>query len=162
MKVYIVTDGSYSEYMIHRVFSNRPAAEEYKKWHNIDNEIEEYEVYDEPFTTTDGEKFMFIRVEGTVFPEAVVDLNYTIRPNIRREGDIIRGCGILDNYRNPRAFGIYLYRYIPVDKWDEEKCKNNLTKALYDYAAMVKSMFAVGASIRDVEQALRAKEMEEI
>lgn len=162
MKVYIVTDGCYSDYMINRVFSNRPAAEEYKKWHNIYNEIEEYEVYDEPFTTTDGEKFMFIRVGGIVFPEAVVNLDYTIRPDIRREGDTIRGCGIMNSHRHHSAFDIYLYRYIPVDKWDEEKCKNNLTRALYDYAAIAKSMFADGASIRDVEQALRAKEIEEI
>ena len=57
MKVYIVTDGYYSEYMIEKVFSNRPAAEEYKEWHNIHNEIEEYEIYDEPFTKEDGESY---------------------------------------------------------------------------------------------------------
>ena len=162
MKIYIVTDGCYSDYMIDRVFSNRSAAEEYKKWHNIYNEIEEYEVYDEPFTTTDGEKFMFIRVGGIMFPEAVVNLDYTIRPDIRREGDTIRGCGIMNGHIRPGVFDIYLYRYIPVDKWNEEKYKDKLTKALYDYAAMAKSMFADGASIRDVEQALRAKEIEEI
>ena len=62
MKVYIVTNGEYSDYMIERVFSNREAAEEYKKWHNIHNEIEEYEIYDEPFLKEDGEPAMFIRV----------------------------------------------------------------------------------------------------
>lgn len=39
MKVYIVTDGCHFEYMIEKVFSNREAAEEYKKWHNITNDI---------------------------------------------------------------------------------------------------------------------------
>lgn len=68
MKVYIVTDGSYSDYMIERVFSNPDAAEEFKKWHNISNDIEEYEVYDEPFGANDGEKVMFIGVQGTVYP----------------------------------------------------------------------------------------------
>ena len=35
MKVYIVTDGWYSDYSIQKVFSNRVAAEEYKKYHEL-------------------------------------------------------------------------------------------------------------------------------
>ena len=82
MKVYIVTDGCYSDYMIEKVFSNREAAEEYKKWRSITNDIEEYEIYDEPFGTNDGEKVMFIRVQGTIYPEAVVDIRYEIRRDL--------------------------------------------------------------------------------
>ena len=153
MKVYIVTDGEYSDYMIERVFSNREAAEEYKKWHNIHNEIEEYEVYEEPFLKEDGEPAMFIRVQGIVYPEAVVDIRYEIRPDMCRDGNITRGAGIME-YKKPGVFIIYTYRYIPADKWDEEKYKAKFTKALYDLAAKAKAMFAEGASIRDVELAL--------
>lgn len=157
MKVYIVTSGSYSDYMIEKVFSNKAAAEEYKKWHNLINDIEEYEVYDEPFEKTDGEKVMFIEVRGTVYPEAMVDIRYTIRPEMIQAGHTT-GCNGLTDYHN-RIYTIYTYHYIPVEQWDEEKYKAKYTKALYDLAGITKAMFAEGATVRDVEQALRNKEI---
>jgi hypothetical protein len=161
MKVYIVTEGSYSEYMIEKVFSNREAAEEYKKWHNIYNDIEEYELHDEPFTKEDGEKAMVIRVQGTVYHEAVVDIKFDIRPNMMYEGAITRGVGIMGLTRDG-VFTIYNYRYIPADLWDEEKYKAKFTKALYDLAALAKSMLAEGANIDMVNLALRNKDEEDV
>jgi len=160
MKVYIVTDGCYSDYMIEKVFSNREAAEEYKKYRGIRNDIEEYEIYDEPFTKDDGEKVMFIRVQGTAYPEAVVDIQFDIRPEMCHEGSITRGTGMM-TYKRPGVFTIYTYRLVPADKWEEEKYKAKLTKALYDYAALARSLFAEGASVRDVELALRNKDEED-
>ena len=40
MKVYVVTSGSYPDYTIERVFSNRLAAEEFKKQYKIQNDEE--------------------------------------------------------------------------------------------------------------------------
>jgi hypothetical protein len=161
MKVYIVTSGSYSDYIIEKIFSNKAAAEEYKKWHNIRNDIEEYEVYDEPFEKTDGDKVMFIEVRGTVYPEAMVDIRYTIRPEMVR-ADCTTGCtgcnGRTDYHK--RVYTIYTYHYITADQWDEEKYKAKYTKALYDLAGITKAMFAEGATVRDVEQALRDKEID--
>ena len=162
MKVYIVTDGSYSEYMIEKVFSNRPAAEEYKKWHNITNDIEEYEIYDEPFAKEDGERAMTIRVQGIVYPEAVVDIKYDIRPTMICEGAITRGSGVSKlGHHGSEAFDIYIYRSIPADKWDEDNYKDKFTKALYDLAAIAKSMFADGATVDMVNTAFRNKDEEE-
>ena len=161
MKVYVVTEGTYSEYAIEKVFSNRAAAEEFKKWRNIRNEIEEWEVYDEPFEKCDGEKVMFIRVQGTIYPEAVVDIRYEIRPDmINADRSCRSGRGIMA-YNKPGVFTLYNYHYIPADRWDEEKYKAKYTKALYDLAGMVKAMFAEGASVRDVEQALREVDKED-
>lgn len=161
MKVYIVTDGEYSDYQIMKVFSNKPAAEEYKKWHHIYNDIEEYEVFDEPFEKIDGKKAMFIRVQGTVYPEAVVDLKYDIRHDmINSDRNVTSGHGILE-YKRPGVFSLYNYHYIPADLWDEEKYKNKFTKSLCDLAGIVKSMFAEGASVSDVELALRDVEVDE-
>ena len=159
MKVYVVTEGSYSDYAIEKVFSNKQAAEEFKKWRRIQNDIEEWEVYDEPFDNQDGEKVMFIRIQGTVYPEAVVDLSYEIRPDLLRSDWASRGAGI---HAVPKSgvFAIYCYRYIPADKWDEEKYKDLLTKVLYDYAGIVKAMSAEGASVKDIELALRSREEE--
>ena len=157
MKVYIVTNGCYSDYMIEKVFSNRPAAEEYKKWRDIHNDIEEYEIYDEPFTKEDGERSMFIRVQGTVYPEAMVNIRYDIKPYMIYEGAITHGTGVMD-YQRTGVFDVYTYHFIPVEKWDEEKYKNKFTKALYDYAAMAKEMFAEGATLDMVNLALISKE----
>ena len=162
MKVYVVTEGSYSDYAIEKVFSNRQAAEEFKKWRRIQNDIEEWEVYDEPFDNQDGEKVMFIRIQGTVYPEAVVDLRYDIRPNIIHEGCITRGAGVYGLSDHKEAgFEIYIYHYIPADKWDEEKYKDKLTKALYDYAAMAKYMIAEGATMDMINLTLMNKENED-
>lgn len=161
MKIYVVTDGSYSDYAIEKIFSNRLAAEEFKKWRRIRNDIEEWEVYDEPFGTNDGEKVMFIRVQGTVYPEAVVDVRYDIRPDLLRDWELSKGAGI-SSVPKPGVFNIYCYRYVPADKWDEEKYKELLAKVLYDYAGIVKAMLAEGASIRDVEMALRGREAETV
>ena len=159
MKVYVVTEGSYSDYAIEKVFSNRQAAEEFKKWRRIQNDIEEWEVYDEPFDSQDGEKVMFIRIQGTVYPEAVVDIRYDIRPDLLRDWDLSKGAGI-GSVPKSSVFNIYCYRYVQADKWDEEKYKDLLTKVLYDYAGIVKAMLAEGASIRDIEIALRGREEE--
>lgn len=159
MKVYIVTDGSYSDYDIKKVFSNRSAAEEYKKWINIRNDIEEWEIHDEPFSEEDGERAMFIRVFGHVYPEAVVNIRYNIEP--RMLGKYIKpsgaGIGDINRYDN-NSFYLHIYKYIPADKWDEEKYKDRLTKALYDYAAIVKHMLAEGASVDMVNKALMNEE----
>lgn len=161
MKIYVVTDGSYSDYAIEKVFSNRPAAEEFKKWRNIRNEIEEWEVYDEPFGQADGEKVMFIRVQGTVYPEAIVDIRYEIRRDmINANRDCRSGRGIMA-YNKPGVFTLYNYHYVPAELWDEEKYKAKYTKALYDLAGIAKAMFAEGASVRDIEQALWEKEIDE-
>ena len=160
MKVYIVTDGDYSDYMIEKVFSNKDAAEEYKKWHNIKNSIEEYEVHDMPFEESDGDKVMFIRIQGTVYPEAVVDIRYEIRRDIvNATRDKRSGRGLLAHHK-PGVFDVYNYHYVPVDQWDEDKYKAKYTKALYDLVGIAKAMFAEGATVRDVEQTLR--NMEEI
>jgi hypothetical protein len=155
MKVYIVTDGCYSDYTIVKVFSNRPIAEDYKKWHNITNDIEEYDVCDETFEEVGWEKCVMLRVQGTVYPEAVVDLTYDIRYQTIHETYLRRGAGIHMSSKKPGVFDLYYYRHISADKWDEEKYKAKFTKALYDLASIAKAMFAEGASVRDVEQAIR-------
>jgi hypothetical protein len=160
LKVFIVTNGEYSDYMIEKVFSNREAAEEYKKWHRISNGIEEYEVYDEPFGKDDGEKMMFIRVQGTVYPEAVVDIKFDIRPEMVHSGAVTRSAGI--SAYGKIAYTIFKYVHVPANMWDEEKYKAKLIKSLYDLVGVAKAMFAEGASVRDVEQALRDTDEEDV
>ena len=160
MKVYIVTDGSYSDYTIERVFSNREAAEEYKKWHNIRyNEIEEYEIYDEPFIKEDGEQAVLVRVHGLVFPEAIVNFNFETSYRMIHDYAVLSGAGISSRSRDG-GIGLYAYHYVPVEQWDEDKWRAKMTKVLYDYAAMAKDMFADGATMSMVDRALSNMEVE--
>lgn len=162
MKIFVVTNGCYSEYTIERLFSNRPAAEEYKEWHGIRNEIEEFDVYDEPFTKEDGEKAMLIRVQGIVYPEAVVNIRFETRHTMIHSSTKTRGAGITSvGHGSEAGFGLYIYHCVPIDTWDEETWKAKMTKALYDLAAVAKSMFAEGASITMVEKALSEQDMED-
>ena len=161
MKTYIVTDGSYSDYRIQKVFSNRDAAEEYKKWHNCSNGIEEYEVYDEAFTKDDGEKTMFIRVQGTVYPEAVVDIKFDIYPKMLDNRLIRKDVGINNLFCKQGTYEIYYYNYISADKWDEEKYKLKVTKILYDLVAVARNLLSEGASIYDTELALKDIDLED-
>ena len=141
MKAYIVTDGTYSDYTIEKVFSNLEAAEEYRKWRRIRNEIEEYEIYDEAFTPGDGKPYMFVRIQGTVYPEAVVDIRFEYYPEVKKEETIHKCAGLTKHSNN--IFTIYKYGFVPAELWDEEKYKAKYTKILYDLAGMAKAMWYI-------------------
>ena len=47
MKVYVVTSGEYSDYMIRKIFLDKDKAEEYRKWLSDSNDVEEYDTSDE-------------------------------------------------------------------------------------------------------------------
>lgn len=162
MKIFVVTSGCYSDYTIERLFSNRAAAEEYKKWHGIRNDIEELDVYDEPFVKEDGERAMLIRIQGTVYPEAVVNIRIETRHTMIHDYIKTHGAGITHmNYEPDGSFTVYAYRCVPISIWDAEKWEAKMTKHLYDLAAMTKSMFAEGASVTMVEKALSEQDMED-
>lgn len=161
MKIYIVTDGFYSDYNIQKVFSNRDAAEEYKKWHNCSNDVEEYEIYDKAFTKDDGEKTMFIEVQGTVYPEAVVDIKFDIQPKMLNNELTRKNVGINSFFCKQGTYEIYYYNHISADKWDEEKYKLKFTKILYDLVAVARNLLSEGASLYDTELALRNIDLEE-
>ena len=161
MKVYVVTDGEYSDYNIQKVFSNIEAAEEYKYWHHITNDIEEYEVAD---TALDIEekRYWFIKVSGIVYPEAVVNIQYEIHPATINDRHIKQGVYVDTwEYKYRSTLKIWNYHYVSAENWNEEKYKEKYTKALYDQAALVKYMIADGADIDTIEKVLRKQEEEE-
>ena len=161
MKVYVVTDGTYSDYRIQKIFSNKAAAEDYKYWHFISNAIEEYEIEDS--WNDDGwKKCMYIRVMGKCYPEAVVDITYDIHPNLCGDAVHKHSVGIWDCFKYDKEgfFTLYTYHLIPIENWNEEFYKNRYKKSLYDIAAQVKAMLADGATWEMIKSAL-AKESQE-
>ena len=157
MTVYIVTNGEYSEYRIEQVFSTKEAAEEYRKWHNIYNEVEEYHVHEEAFPDKSLQKVMFIDVHGLVYPEAVVNLTYNKHPDTI-DNEVRRSYTSIHSSHMKNVFGMTTYMYIPADQWDEEACMERITKVLYDKAALAKALFAEGASITDVQSVLNKED----
>ena len=160
MKVYIVTSGCYDEYSIERVFSNEEAAKTFTKWFKGKCYIEEYEIEDKPFRLEDGEQCMFIRIEGSVYPEAIVDIKFNIEPVLCTESSVQwRGQGINGYQRNNNIFHLYLYRSIRLNDWDEDLYKSKLTDALNTLSKECKDMFAKGATLSEVERYVWFKEI---
>ena len=155
MKVYVVTDGDYSDYSIQKVFSNREAAEDYKYWHYITNEIEEYEIADS-WNDDNQKKYMYIRVTGKCYSEAIVDINYDIHPNLCSDTVPKHSIGLWDYFKYDREgfFTLYTYHLIPIENWNEEVYKNRYKKSLYDISAQVKAMLADGATWEMIKSAL--------
>ena len=50
MKIYVVTSGSYSDYCIKKIFTNKDKAEHFSRW-CYDSQVEEYETSDEDAIT---------------------------------------------------------------------------------------------------------------
>jgi hypothetical protein len=90
----------------------------------------------------------------------MVDIQFDIRCELVRDWTLRRSAGICSYGKN--AYTIFKYIHVPADKWDEEKYKAKMTKALYDLIGIAKSLFAEGASVRDVEQALRDLDEEDV
>ena len=79
MTVYIVTSGEYSDYNIEKVFSNKPAAEDYIEWRRPSQyRIEEYEMLDngKDIDIEGQAKYYYIEVRGICYKEAVVNITY--------------------------------------------------------------------------------------
>ena len=160
MKVYIVTSGCYDEYSIERVFSNEEVAKTFTKWFKGKCYIEEYEIEDKPFRPEDGEQCMFIRIEGSVYPEAIVDIKFNIEPVLCTGSSVQwKGQGINGYQRNNNIFHLYLYRSIRVKDWDEDLYKSKLTDALNTLSEECKHMFAKGATLSEVERYVWSKEI---
>ena len=62
--------------------------------------FEEYEIYDEAFTPGDGKPYMFVRIQGTVYPEAVVDIRFEYYPEVKKEETVHKCAGLTKHPNN--------------------------------------------------------------
>lgn len=106
-KVYVVTDGEYSDYGIVKIFNSLEAAEKYCALHSNEYydgfNIEEWELEDGSNITTEVHRSLFFNITegGSLLGWS---MNYDIRPFSR---DI--------EERTSRNIGVYIVGYIPVD-----------------------------------------------
>ena len=133
MKVYIVTSGTYSDYMIRGVFLNKDKAEEYREWLYDANEIEEYDTSDD----IQINKLYHIYIELKWYPDKQEKLSCYIKKDVNTHN--------FQTYTNYGSWEqISLSRTINENNYDEEYWKNKFIKVAYDLKAHVLYLRSIG------------------
>lgn len=144
MKVYVVTSGEYSDYMIRKIFLDKDKAEEYKKWLPDSNDIEEYDTSDDDVVN----KQYVVRVDLKWYSDKREDLNARSWENCEANSNY----NVYFNYRDTWE-ELVVTRTVSGENFDEEFWKDKLTKYIYDLKAYVEYLKVEGfdeKQIRDV------------
>ena len=154
-KVYIVTDGSYSDYHIEAVFSSKDEAEEYKKWHRLLNYIEEYDVDSVKYNKIhrySGLLTVFLEVNGEKYTfgwsKSCSGKNDTY---IRESVDSI--CG--------KYYTLCIERYVSDNNFNQKLCEEKFKKTAYDLMAYAKYLMAEGYDEDKINEMLGKRTDEE-
>lgn len=148
MKVYIVTSGTYSDYMIQKIFLDKDKAEEYRKWLPDSNDVEEYDTSDDD----------------------TIDKKYKVRvvlkwyPN-KEEKLIARSWKDCESDYNYNYYSNYsdiweelaVVRTVNADNYSEQYWKDKLTKFIYDLRAYVNQLKAEGFNEKFIKDAIELK-----
>ena len=148
MKVYVVTSGIYSDYMIRKIFLNKDKAEEYRKWLPDSNDIEEYDTSDDD----------------------VIDKQYKIRVDLKwypnKKEELIakswKDCESDYNYNYYENYNdiweeLTVVRTVNADNYSEQYCKDKLTKHIYDLKAYVEYLKTEGCDEEQIKDAITLK-----
>lgn len=149
MKIYIVTCGSYSDYYIDKVFTDKDKAEEYRKWCRDANDVEVYDTEDD--------------YEFKHFYKIVV--NYRNNDNGRNSDPTIyvercmhdQVCDNRTSFSDSHRYGgkdvnIHIIRHIPEEHWNEEFYRNKYTKAAYDLMAIARQRMFEGFTAEQITE----------
>ena len=148
MKVYVVTSGEYSDYMIRKIFLDEDKAEEYRKWLPNSNDIEEYDTSDDDVI----DKQYKIRVDLKWYPNKKEELNARSWKDC--ESDYNYNC--YDNY-NDIWEKLIVVRTVNADNYDEQYWKDKLTKHIYDLKANVEYLKTEGLDEKQIRDAIVLK-----
>ena len=148
MKVYIVTSGTYSDYMIRKIFLDKDKAEEYRKWLPDSNDVEEYDTSDDDTI----EKKYKVRVVLKWYPNKKEEL--IARSWKDCESDY--NYNYYDNYGNFWE-ELAVVRTVNGDNYDEQYWKDKLTKFIYDLKAYVNQLKAEGFNEKFIKDAIELK-----
>ena len=156
MTVFVVTDGTYSEYSIEKIFNTRAAAEEYALWHNIQNEIEEYELLDSAIETT-GTRYYVVELIGHllkdghwIFQDPRITRNTTCSTY-----NVTQVTPAQSNTSNAlEVCKIRLLRYIHESVFNENQIIEKMKKASYDIYAEFTYYREMGMNVGDINTLL--------
>ena len=148
MKVYVVTSGTYSDYMIRKIFLDKDKAEEYKEWIPDSNDIEEYDTSDED----------------------IIDKSYQVRIDLKwypsKEEKLFarawKTCEATFNYNYYSSYRgeweeLAVTRTVSGENFNEEFWKNKLTKYIYDLKAYVEYLKMEGFDEKYIRDAIASK-----
>ena len=152
MKIYIVSAGSYSDYHIEKLFSNKDKAEEYADWLEDSNDVEEYEVDD----ITEYKKYYKIIVNIKYHDNGKCDFTYHTCKTV--DNWCAKGDTSISDYHkyNGDYISLYLNRLVESQNYNEEFYKNKYTKAAYDLLATVRQKISEGFNTRDINELLNS------
>jgi len=148
MKVYVVTSGVYSDYMIRKIFLNKDKAEEYKKWLPNSNNVEEYDTSDDDVIN----KLYKVRISLKWYPN-------------KEEKLIARSWKDCESDYNDNFYSNYIdteeelvvVRTVNADNYSEQYWKDKLTKYIYDLKAYVEYLKTEGCDEKQIIDAIALK-----
>lgn len=151
MKIYIVTAGSYSDYHIEKVFTDKEKAENYRKWCYDANDLEEYETEDD----FQFKGFYQVMVEYKINDNGRNDPPKVSVTMCTNEHITINNTNVTDYHRyGGKCLRIWMLRHIPEENWNEEFYRKKYTKAVYDIAAIVQQKLIEGFTIEQINELL--------
>ena len=135
MKVYIVTSGEYSDYMIRKVFLDKDKAEKYKEWLPNSNDVEEYDTSDDDIIN----KSYKIRIDLKWYPNKEEKL-------IARSWKDCESDYNFNLYHDYSDMGeeLVVFRTVNADNYSEQYWKDKFTKFIYDLRAYVNQLKSEG------------------
>lgn len=148
MKVYVVTSGEYSDYMINKIFLDKDKAEEYRKWLPDSNDVEEYDTSDEDVIN----KQYRIWVDLKWYPNKKENLTARSR----------KDCETDYNYNFYYDYDgtweeLVVTRTVSGENFDEEFWKDKLAKYIYDLKAYVEYLKVEGFDEKRIRDAIALK-----
>lgn len=148
MKVYVVTSGIYSDYCIQKIFLDKDKAEEYRKWLPDSNDVEEYDTSDDDII----EKQYKVQIDLKWYPNKKEKL--TARSWKDCESDY--NYNYYSNYSDIWE-ELSVIRTVNSDNYDEQYCKDKLTKYIYDLKAYVEYLKIEGFDEKQIRDAIALK-----
>ena len=145
MKVYIVTSGEYSDYMIRKVFLDKDKAEKYKEWLPKSNDVEEYDTSDDDIIN----KSYKIRIDLKWYPNKEEKL-------IARSWKDCESDYNFNLYHDYSDMGeeLVVGRTVNADNYSEQYWKDKFTKYIYDLRAYVNQLKAEGFNEEFIRDAI--------
>lgn len=151
MKIYVVTAGSYSDYHIEKIFTNKDKAEEFAKWCYDSNGVDEWDTEDE----LDVGKYYQISVQYRVYDNGKSEMPIVSVWN-RASDDSHSNYIHLSDYHKygGNYITLYINRILKANNDDKNFYKQKYTKVAYDTMAMIKQLVADGYSYNQIEKML--------
>lgn len=153
MKVYIVSQGCYSDYNIDRIFINKQKAKDYSSWLN-NSRIEEYETSDDKENLKSTIIYLCLTVndkEENVEYWSEQNSGFILRfnDNSKTKEEFTQFSG------DEEDFTIFIQRVIYDNNFNDEVYKNKYTKVAYDILPIVKQKLSEGYNKEQINELLK-------